>query len=73
MNYVWAVICKCNRKHVEKWESMLYLLLKALFWIKSNINKQKLFEVLNIEDGIEYIKRITESNQKITNLKEKKL
>ena len=36
----------------------------ALFWIKSNINKQKLFEVLNIENGIEYIKRITEPNQK---------
>ena len=64
MNYAWAVICKYNRKYVEKWESMIYRMLKALFWIKSNINKQKLIEVLNIENGIEYIKRITEPNQK---------
>ena len=64
MNYAWAVICKYNRKYVEKWESMIYRLLKALFWIKSNINKQKLFEVLNIENEIEYIKRITEPKQK---------
>ena len=64
MNYAWAVISKYNRKYVEKWESMIYRLLNALFWIKSNINKQKLFEVLNIENGIEYIKHITEQNQK---------
>ena len=37
-----------NEKYINKWESMLYRLLKMLFWIRTNINKQKLFEVLEL-------------------------
>ena len=37
-----------NEKYINKWEIMLYRLLKMLFWIRTNINKQKLFEVLEL-------------------------
>ena len=42
------IIMRNNEKYINKWESMLYRLLKMLFWIRTNINKQKLFEVLEL-------------------------
>ena len=40
---------------------MIYRLLRALFWIKVNVNKEKLFNILNVEYG----------KRDINNLKEK--
>ena len=48
MSYAGEIIMKKNEKCINKWESMLYRLLKMLFWIRTNINKQKLFEVLEL-------------------------
>ena len=45
---------------MEKWESMLYRLLKRMFWIKMNVSKQRLFKTLEIKNGSEYIKEIIE-------------
>ena len=48
MSYAEEIIMKNNEKYINKWESMLYRLLKMLFWIRTNINMQKLFEVLEL-------------------------
>ena len=37
---------------------MLYRLLKRIFWIKANIQKQVLFNTLGIKNGDEYVKEI---------------
>ena len=58
ISYAWAVICKDNEKYTKQWESMLYRLLKLLFCIKSNVKKQLLFTVLNIENGRKYIENV---------------
>ena len=39
---------------------MLYRLLKSMFWIKMNVSKQRLFKILEIKNGSEYIKEIIE-------------
>ena len=48
MSYACEVILKNNDKYTKKWESMLYRLLKILFWIKTNVSKQKIFETLGL-------------------------
>ena len=48
ISYAGEIIMRNNEKYINKWESMLYGLLKMLFWIRTNINKQKLFEVLEL-------------------------
>ena len=56
VSYAWAIIWTHNRKYIEKWESMLYKLLKWMFWIKMNVSKQRLFKTFGIKNGSEYIK-----------------
>ena len=48
MRYAGEIIMRNNENYINKWESMLYRILKMLFWIRKNINKQKLFEVLEL-------------------------
>ena len=72
ISYAWAVICRDNEKYTRQWESMLYRLLKLLFCIKSNVNKQLLFTVLNIENGRKYIEKCYQTKNKLENLMRKK-
>ena len=53
--YARAIIWSHNRKYMEKWENMLYRLLKRMFWIKMNVIKQRLFKILGIKNNSEYI------------------
>ena len=51
VSYALATIWTHNEKYTEKWESMLYRLLKRLFCIRTNVAKQKMFKVLGIKNG----------------------
>ena len=51
VSYALATIWTHNEKYTEKWESMLYRLLKRLFYIRTNVAKQKMFKVLGIKNG----------------------
>ena len=55
VRYARAIIWSHNRKYMEKWETMLYRLLKRMFWIKMNDIKQRLFKILGIKNNSEYI------------------
>ena len=55
VRYARAIIWYHNRKYMEKWENMLYRLLKRMFRIKMNVIKQKLFKTLGIKNNSEYI------------------
>ena len=55
VRYARAIIWFHNRKYMEKWETMLYRLLKRMFWIKMNVIKQRLFKILGIKNNSEYI------------------
>ena len=55
VSYAWTIIWSHNRKYIEKWESMLYRLLKRKCWIKMNVIKQRLFKILGIKNNSEYI------------------
>ena len=61
MNYDWTIIWNNNDKYTKRWESMIYRLLRALFWIKVNVNKEKLFNILNVEYGERYINNLKEN------------
>ena len=54
VRYARAIIWSHNRKYIEKWETMLYRLLKRMFWIKMNVIKQRLFKI-GIKNNSEYI------------------
>ena len=58
VSYAWAAIWSLNMDYITKWESMIYRLLKRLFCIKTNVEKQKLFDTLLIENGNSYTERI---------------
>ena len=64
ISYALAIIWTHNKKYIEKWESMLYRLIKRMFWIKMNIEKKKLFETLGIKNGYEYVKEIIEHRRR---------
>ena len=55
VRYARVIIWSHNRKYMEKWENMLYRLLKRMFWIKMNVIKQRLFKILGIKNNSEYI------------------
>ena len=48
MNYACTIIWNNNDKYAKRCESMIYRLLRSLFWIKVNVNKEKLFNILNV-------------------------
>ena len=60
MNYACTIIWNNNDKYTKRWESMIYRLLRALFWIKVNVNKEKLFNILNVEYGEIYKNNLKE-------------
>ena len=71
-SYVAAVLWYFNPDYIKKWESIIYRLLKQLFWIRMNINKELLFKTLEIENTTDYIRRtINKLNGKIEERTEK--
>ena len=63
MNYACTIIWNNNDKYTKRWESMIYRFLRALFWIKVNVNKEKLFNILNVEYGEKYINNLKEKQK----------
>ena len=62
-NYACTIIWNNNDKYTKRWDSMIYRLLRALFWIKVNVNKEKLFNILNVEYGERYINNLKEKQK----------
>ena len=57
VSYGCAVIWSHSKAYLAKWESMIYRFLKRLFWMKTNVAKQKLFEILRIDKNNKYTEK----------------
>ena len=49
VSYANSIICKHDARYTKTWESILYRLLKILFWIKTNVKKEKIYNIFKID------------------------